>query len=458
MKYKDILIQLASMTVPYVYDNTISFLELDRKLYKIVHELIVAMQGLNADYEQFKTDMTNSFNEFTTTINNDFNEFKSDVNNQISTFEENMNTNFDNFKTEIEGSFNNFKTEITGNFNTLEGEFNTLKSYVDNYFSNLNLDEEVQTVIQKMVSDGTLANIINDELLSDINNQITQINQEIEQLQNNGIKSLELSYSVQVRGNIYYNNEITNSENKGTIIYVTINNNSSYSDKNVYIGTDAYTSIPLVDKNGNNVLGKQIQEDMKLILIKDIHNWQVINTLPSEYDTTALEEQIEQNTSNITSLQSQVTTNTSNISANTEALDIVNTQTTIDEDSGLIDVSELKGNTETNIASLSTSEIQLSYNESKNRCAISGIIGLQGNADTYSGKIKINLDNDKLTNGKCIGSATWLSTKGYTGLAKQFYLPITINQNFIEINIVNLPLTNSNTEHIYIPYCEVIYE
>ena len=54
MTYKDILIRLASMTIPYVYDDEVSFLELDRKLYKIVHELIVAMQGLSTDYENLK--------------------------------------------------------------------------------------------------------------------------------------------------------------------------------------------------------------------------------------------------------------------------------------------------------------------------------------------------------------------------------------------------------------------
>ena len=171
MNYKDVLIRLASMTVPYVYDDTISFLELDRKLYKIVHELIVAMQGLNTDYEQFKTDMTNSFNSFTDTINNNFDEFKSDVNNQISVFEENMNTNF-----------NNFKTEIENNFNTLQGEFNTLKTYVDNYFANLNLDEEVQTVIQKMYDDGTLANIINEQVFNELNTKINNLEAQVENI------------------------------------------------------------------------------------------------------------------------------------------------------------------------------------------------------------------------------------------------------------------------------------
>lgn len=448
MRYKDILIKLASMTVPYVYDNTISFLELDRKLYKIVHELIVAMQGLNADYEQFKTDMTNSFNEFQTTINNNFDEFKSDVNNQINTFEENMNTNFESFKTEIEGSFN-----------TLEGEFNTLKTYVDNYFENLNLDEEVQTVIQKMVDDGTLANIINNELLAGINNQITEINQEIEQLQNNQVKIVEFTYARGTESYVFYSNETPNTTPNGTIIYGKLPSRTFSNDDNVMIGDSTITNQPLLTLDKKQVIGSDINvQSMYIIIIKETNNWRLINTLPSEYDTTALEEQIEENTSNITNLQSQVETNTSNISKNTEALNIINTQTTIDEDSGYIDVSELKGLTETNIASLAGANIQLSYNESKNRCVVSGIISLNGNSDTYSGKIKINLNNNKLTNGKCVGSALSLSTKNFVGISSEFYLPITSNSNFVEINITRLSLSNSGTQYIYIPYCEVIYE
>ena len=171
MNYKDVLIKLASMTIPYVYDDEVSFLELDRKLYKIVHELIVAMQGLNSDYEEFKTDMTNNFNEFTSLINNNFSQFKTDINNQMETFEENMNTNF-----------NSFKTEIEGNFNTLQGEFNTLKTYVDNYFANLNLDEEVSAVIQKMYSDGTLANIINEQVFNDLNTKINNLEEQVENI------------------------------------------------------------------------------------------------------------------------------------------------------------------------------------------------------------------------------------------------------------------------------------
>lgn len=45
-------------------------------------------------------------------------------------------------------------------------KFNTLKSYVDNYFDNLDVQEEINNKLDKMVEDGTLASIIYDYLNS----------------------------------------------------------------------------------------------------------------------------------------------------------------------------------------------------------------------------------------------------------------------------------------------------
>ena len=223
MNYKDVLIKLASMTIPYVYDDTISFLELNRKLYKIVHELIVAMQGLNSDYEQFRSDMTNSFNEFTTTINNNFDEFKSDVNNQINTFEENINTNF-----------NSFKTEIEGNFNALEGEFNTLKTYVDNYFANLNLDDEVSAVIQKMYSDGTLADIINEQIFNELNTKIDDLQEQVNNIELITTITNELTYQAVGSGVRYYDSSLRNPSDNELFIVTFPDTDSTSTDVELY--------------------------------------------------------------------------------------------------------------------------------------------------------------------------------------------------------------------------------
>ena len=278
MRYKDILIQLASMTIPYVYDDTISFLELDRKLYKIVHELIIAMQGLNEDYEQFKTDMTNSFNEFTNTINNNFDEFKSDVNNQISVFEENMTTNFNSFKTEIENDFNT----LQGEFNTLHGEFNTLKTYVDNYFANLNLDEEVGEVIQKMYDDGTLSNIINEEVFTELNTKIDNLQEQVGNMELITTITSELSYQGTRNTARYYNSGLRNPSNNELFVVTFPDTDTPYTNVElyyeIYSGGGAGWKITNIS-GANDIKGQTVLVQAR---VSDTITFEVISLIPTK--------------------------------------------------------------------------------------------------------------------------------------------------------------------------------
>ena len=57
----------------------------------------------------------------------------------------------------------------------LQNLFIELKDYVDHYFDNLDLQEEVNNKLDVMVEDGTLERIINEELFSDLNNKINSV-------------------------------------------------------------------------------------------------------------------------------------------------------------------------------------------------------------------------------------------------------------------------------------------
>lgn len=63
--------------------------------------------------------------------------------------------------------------------------FNELKNYIDNYFENLDVQEEVNKKLDIMAQDGTLEKIINEELLQEINNNINVINNSINDINNN---------------------------------------------------------------------------------------------------------------------------------------------------------------------------------------------------------------------------------------------------------------------------------
>lgn len=67
----------------------------------------------------------------------------------------------------------------------LTNAFNNLKNYVDNYFKNLDIQEEVNTKLNIMAQDGTLDRIINQEIFENLNNQITSNTNNIANLTNN---------------------------------------------------------------------------------------------------------------------------------------------------------------------------------------------------------------------------------------------------------------------------------
>ena len=56
----------------------------------------------------------------------------------------------------------------------LQTKFVELKNYVEHYFDNLDLQDEVNNKLDEMALDGTLAEIINEELFTDLQNQINE--------------------------------------------------------------------------------------------------------------------------------------------------------------------------------------------------------------------------------------------------------------------------------------------
>lgn len=69
---------------------------------------------------------------------------------------------------EVVAEVESFETNITNSFNDLEGLFIDLKSFVDNYFDNLDVQEEINNKLDAMVEDGTLQEIITTYIQSNV--------------------------------------------------------------------------------------------------------------------------------------------------------------------------------------------------------------------------------------------------------------------------------------------------
>ena len=65
----------------------------------------------------------------------------------------------------------------------LQNKYIELKSYVDNYFTNLDVQQEINNKLDEMVTNGTLDEIINQQIFSNLNEQINQNTNNINQLQ-----------------------------------------------------------------------------------------------------------------------------------------------------------------------------------------------------------------------------------------------------------------------------------
>lgn len=67
----------------------------------------------------------------------------------------------------------------------LTNAFNELKNYVDNYFTNLDVQEEINNKLDQMATDGTLDKIINQEIFGELNDKITNLENDINDIENN---------------------------------------------------------------------------------------------------------------------------------------------------------------------------------------------------------------------------------------------------------------------------------
>jgi len=67
------------------------------------------------------------------------------------------------------------QNQTNENFDELYALFVQLKDYVDNYFKNLDVQEEINNKLDEMATDGTLDNIINEQIFGELNDRIENL-------------------------------------------------------------------------------------------------------------------------------------------------------------------------------------------------------------------------------------------------------------------------------------------
>lgn len=132
--------------LPTVYDDSLSYYEVLNKVTEFLNQVIEQMNTLTENVEDY---------------------------------EENLTGEWDTYKTELTAEWTAYRDELTA-------VWEQYKTYIDNYFDNLNVQEEINNKLDEMASDGTL----DDLLLPYFNTYKNEINQ-IVATQNGKITVLE---------------------------------------------------------------------------------------------------------------------------------------------------------------------------------------------------------------------------------------------------------------------------
>jgi hypothetical protein len=201
-----------------------------------------------------------------------------------------------------------FVNELATCVQDLDKEFTDLKEYVNNYFDNLDISSEIKTVLNEMIEDGTLANIINDELLGNINNEITSINETLETVNSTlQAHATELNY-------LTYRDRFQVATCSANSNYAITNSNFTIQNDDVIFihfnealdGTkDATLTIngiakSVITKEGALYKGSDIQNQDIILRVTDAGLIQVVDIL-------YFQEQINDNKEDIAELQTDVT-------------------------------------------------------------------------------------------------------------------------------------------------------
>lgn len=132
-------VRFCAANIPMVFDDSLSYYECLCALWKFIQDDVIDVINNNATVTQkWREELT---------------EFEGNVNDEIEEFESDMRSDFSD----------------------LNEAFNTLKTWVETYFDNLDVQEEINNKLDAMVEDGTLDDIVESVLEHYYNSNVSYI-------------------------------------------------------------------------------------------------------------------------------------------------------------------------------------------------------------------------------------------------------------------------------------------
>lgn len=128
----------------------------DMNLDWLITEWYRTKEALIGDQHQWE--------EFKENMNKAWNDYKTAVDGRITSFESETNANIDERFQTIIKSNESYQKAINAKVDANTTAVEDLKKYVNNYFSNLNVQTEINNKIDSMIADGTFLDVIHDQM------------------------------------------------------------------------------------------------------------------------------------------------------------------------------------------------------------------------------------------------------------------------------------------------------
>lgn len=131
--------------LPMVYDNSLSYYELLCKVVDKLNETIDSQNDTQQLVANFIEAVTSDLNEIRTYLDTELGE---------------QNTKIDNAIAAFQAEIDDFEGDVMGNITALTSAFDDLQEYVDDYFDNLDISEEVQEAFNEYVADHDIVEMV----------------------------------------------------------------------------------------------------------------------------------------------------------------------------------------------------------------------------------------------------------------------------------------------------------
>lgn len=164
--------------LPTIFDESMSYYECLCKMVEILNNTLSNVNLLQEAYVNFVKQSGDDYDNFIKTQQENYESFITTQQNNYDAFTSQQQDNYNKFIQQQQNQYDSFVERM-------EDSYNTLKNFVDNYFENLDVQNEINNKLDAMAESGEL-NEIMQPYFTQLQNQVSSLQSQINNLQKGG--------------------------------------------------------------------------------------------------------------------------------------------------------------------------------------------------------------------------------------------------------------------------------